>query len=312
MNKSLALFALSLSFLSFQHTALAEDDYMGSSSLSAEFNVDMGRGEPLKWGMGDGTRGPIQFKVKIHDDGEVDLDTIQWNSFVIVKNIESIGTRVDARVLGFYREELHQTIGAEVGMELLDFKINKVFKVEEDDNVSYIVNAYVTVDQPWFVHTNDDNNFVNQNIESGYDLDSLTSDEISGEDGLRHFRSGNYYISHGAEAKIRYRTQNGYMEAGAFYKDHSNRKFKNDEGDKYDYSKASRGVKVTIKPNRKKCHQYSVGFRQVEFNQSFNNSNNDMTDNQIFANYNCKFDLEKLIFGSSDDDDSDYNKVIRH
>jgi hypothetical protein len=253
---------------------------------------------PLKWGMGDGRRQFVQIKLKVHDDGELALDQLQWNAYTVHKSVESLGVEVDARLLGFYREEIHQNLGDEMGLELIDFKVNKIFKVEEGDSISYIVDAYITIDKPWSVGTNDNNDFIDAQLENS-------------DDDLKHFRNDDYYMSHGAEARLRYETDNGYMEAGAFYMDHANRRFKNTEGDKYDYSKSAKGFKLTVKPDKKKCHRYSVSLRQVEFSQALNDFNSGAKrDNQIYAQYECNIDLVDAIFGLSNSDSS--SQVIRH
>jgi hypothetical protein len=303
MNKSMSIFALALSFLSLSQVSIAEDTTMGSSTLGAGYTGHFDKGEELdevdlKWGMGQGRRHFVQVKVKVHDDGELALDQLQWSAYTVYNNVENLGVRVDARVLGFYLEEVHQTLGNEMGLELIDLKVNKVFKVEEGDDVSYILDAYVTIDKPWYVDTNDNNKFINQNLENVENTENVD---------LKHFRNNDYIMSYGAEAKVRYETNSGYMEAGAFYKDHSDRQFKNDRDDRYDYSKSSRGFQVVIKPNKKKCHKYTAGLRQVEFNQTFNDVNSGSTrDNQIYVSYECNIDLVELIYGSSD------NQIIRH
>lgn len=299
MNKSLSVFTVAVGFSLIGQASFANDVSQGSSSISAEVSgfFDDGKERPMKWGMGDARRDPIQLKVKLHDNGDIDLDHIQWNTGTVIKRFESVGARIDTRILGAYREELHQKIGAEMGIELLDFKVTKVFKIDGYDETSFIVEAYATVDKVWNIKTNDENYFINENLESFND------------DEQRHFRGNGYYLSHGAQAKIKYQTENGYLEAGTFFEDFSNRELKNEAGDRYNYSKSSRGLKITFKPNKKSCHKYTIGLRKDNFSQSLNGLNNGMTDNQIFANYECNINFSDLLPGYGYEDS---NKVIRH
>jgi len=232
-------------------------------------------------------RDPIKLKVKLYENGHVDIDNFEWSYAQYRNKLETIDADININFLGFYREELNRTIGAEIGMEIADINIKKIIK-SDDDEFSYIIEGFLSVDKVWNIKTHKENSFVESNL------------EVEPSSNSRHFRGDAFSMDYGVSAGLKYDTDKGFVGGSVYYKNSGKRSLTNEYDEEYNYSGSEVGVKFTFKPNSKKCHEYAVGAKQASFEQSLIFGINQFSDNQVYVTYTCRGDLMDIFFSKTD------------
>ncbi len=263
-------------------TSFASEKESSSQSVGFNFSTEMNY---LRNTYETIDQNVISMTVKLYENGDLYVESFDYSAIKYKDDFDDGNYEVDINFFNFYKEQIHRELGFETGTRYIDLKVAKVIKMDSVDDITYKIIARAQLNSHRHVRLNDSNQI---------------------KESETHYWDRDLPMAYGLEASAEYDLGDGYIKA-EFTHYQNKSKLKSQENETpYDYSRVRNQLEFTYKPNKKKCHNYSVGVRLVDIDQSMPGSQSQINDKEIYARYNCHFDLEKIFLGEEDDISGDF------
>ncbi len=118
-------------------------------------------------------------------------------------------------------------------------------------------------------------------------------------------------VRYGVGAKATYDMGDSEVSLGASYSQYNNNGFRNDENENetYEISRKETKLELSYRPNKKKCHQFRLGVRKIDYDQNINSVGNEFSETEVYGNYYCKFNMMDLFYPKNDESEA---RLIRY
>ena len=203
-------------------------------------------------------RNRFKAKVKVYENGDYELENIEWSSGTLFDRYEKFGIDLEVDVLGAYRDVIQREVGREVGLKMAGLRARKELEIEAVDGLTLTIEGAVNLKRIWSLRAYKENSFVADRV-----------DEESENEPFKFYQDG-YGLDYETSAKINYEYKNMDFSFAGYAKMRDTRESNHSDGHNFKYDTKELGAKFSWTPNKNKCHMIELGARSSNVNQVFN------------------------------------------
>ncbi|MBG60349.1 MAG: hypothetical protein CME67_05725 [Halobacteriovoraceae bacterium] len=230
-------------------------------------------------------RNRFKAKVKVYENGDYELENIEWSSGTLFDRYEKFGIDLEVDVLGAYRDVIQREVGREVGLKMAGLRARKELEIEAVDGLTLTIEGAVNLKRIWSLRAYKENSFVADRV-----------DEESENEPFKFYQDG-YGLDYETSAKINYEYKNMDFSFAGYAKMRDTRESNHSDGHNFKYDTKELGAKFSWTPNKNKCHMIELGARSSNVNQVFNHTAHDFTNSEVFVQYKCKYNIDRDHWG---------------
>ena len=285
MKKTIKLFkCASMCILLASLSSSAQDiENSYSTGIDLESYNDVYRSGTIFGRKADRTR--FKAKVKVYENGDYELENIDWTYFAILDKYERFGIDFEVDVLGAFRDVVQREVGREVGLKIAGLRARKELEIEAVDGMTLTIEGAVNLKRIWSLRAYKENSFVADRV-----------DEESENEPFKFYQDG-YGLDYETSARFNYEYKNMDFSFAGYAKMRDTRESNHRDGHNFKYDSKEVGVKFSWAPNKNKCHLIELGARSSTVNQVFNHTAQDFTNSEVFVQYKCKLNWDRDFWG---------------